>query len=105
MNKQHSRILEEVYESAKGLHSIGLIDKKRMLEYEALYCANQVPQYTGESVKALRDRLNVSQAALAIMINTSASTVRSWEAGTKKPGGPSCKLLDILDRKGIEALL
>ncbi|MDL2207947.1 helix-turn-helix domain-containing protein, partial [Desulfovibrio sp. OttesenSCG-928-M16] len=104
-NEQPSRILEEVYESAKGLHKIGLIDKKRMREYEVLYCANQVPQYTGDNVKALRDRLNVSQAALAMMINTSAATVRSWEAGTQKPGGPSCKLLNILERKGIEALL
>lgn len=58
-----------------------------------------------DSVKALRSRLNVSQAALAIIINTSAATVRAWEAGTKNPGGPSCKLLEMLDRKGLEALL
>lgn len=37
----------------------------------------------------------------AIIINTSAATVRAWEAGTKNPGGPSCKLLEVLDRKGI----
>lgn len=102
---EHSRIMEEMYESACELHAAGFIDKRRMNEHEALYRANQVPQYTGESVKALRGRLNVSQAVLATIINTSAATVRSWEAGTKKPGGPTCKLLDVLDRKGIEALL
>jgi len=42
---------------------------------------------------------------LAGIINTSAATVRAWEAGTKKPGGPSCKLLELLDRKGLEAFL
>jgi len=47
----------------------------------------------------------VSQAALAIIINTSAATVRAWEAGAKKTGGPSCKLMELLYRKGIEALL
>jgi putative transcriptional regulator len=97
--------MEEMYESACALHAARFIDKRRMSEHEALYRANQVPRYTGESVRALRGRLNVSQAVLATIINTSVATVRSWEAGTKKPGGPTCKLLDILDRKGLEALL
>ena len=103
--KGHSRIVEEMYATASNLHAAGFIDKRRMKEHEALYRANQIPQYTGESVKALRGRLNVSQAVLAAIINTSAASIRSWEAGTKKPGGPTNLLLDILDRKGIEALL
>ena len=102
---EHSRIIEEMRETALDLHAVGVIDKRRMREHEAFYRANQVPQYTGEHVKELRTRLHVSQAALAVIINTSAATVRAWEAGTKKPGGPSCKLLELLDRKGIESLL
>ena len=102
---EHSRIIEEMHETMSGLHAGGLIDERRMREFEAMYQAHKVPQYTGETVKELRSRLNVSQAALAIVINTSASTVRAWEAGQKKPGGPSCKLLELLDRKGLEALL
>ena len=100
-----SRIIEEMHETAKGLHASGVIDKRRMLEYEALYRANHVPQYTGEKVKALRGRLNMSQSALANIINTSTNTVSAWESGAKKPSGTSCLLLDILNRKGIEALL
>lgn len=100
-----SRIIEEMHETAKGLHASGVIDKRRMREYEALYRANNIPKYTGEDVKRLRGRLNVSQSALAIIINTSANTVRAWELGTKKPSGTSCLLLDLLHRKGIEALL
>lgn len=102
---EHSRIITEIHQTMQGLHAGGLIDEPRMRELEALYRANQVPEYTGEKVKELRDRLQVSQAALAIIINTSAHTVRAWEAGKKKPGGQSRLLLDILDRKGIEALL
>ena len=102
---EQSRIIEEMHETIQGLHAGGLIDERRMREFEALYRAHQVPQYTGDRVKELRIRLLVSQAALAIIINTSAHTVRAWEAGKKKPGGQSCLLLDILDRKGIEALL
>lgn len=99
------RIIKEMHATMKRLHVGGFIDERRMRELEALYRANQVPEYSGENVKELRDRLQVSQAALAIIINTSAHTVRAWEAGKKKPGGQSRLLLDILDRKGIEALL
>ena len=85
---KHSRIIEEMHETVQGLHAGGLIDERRMREFEALYRANQVPKYSADSVKALR-----------------SATVRAWEAGTKNPGGPSCKLLEMLDRKGLEALL
>lgn len=102
---EHSRILEEVYETAKDFHSVGIMDKRRLQEYEAVYQALQVPKYTSEQIKALRSRLQVSQSVFAIYINTSTSTVRAWEAGKKNPGGPSCKLLDIISRKGIEILL
>lgn len=100
-----SRIIEEMYETAEGLHASGVIDKRRMREYEALYRTTRVPRFTGDQVRELRKRLNVSQSALAIIINTSANTIRAWESGAKKPSGTSCLLLDILNRKGIEALL
>jgi len=49
--------------------------------------------------------LRVSQAVLASVLNTSLSTVRKWEVGDKRPSGPSQKLLDIIARKGLEAVL
>jgi len=42
---------------------------------------------------------------MASMLNTSLSTIQKWEIGDKRPGGPSLKLLNILDRKGLEALI
>ena len=41
----------------------------------------------------------------AAVLNTSLSTVRQWEIGDKHPSGPSLKLLNLLDRKGLDALL
>lgn len=63
-----------------------------------------VPEYDADAIKALRERLHISQAMLATILNTSLSTVKQWEIGIKRPGGTSAKLLDILERKGIEAL-
>jgi putative transcriptional regulator len=38
-------------------------------------------------------------------LNTSPSTIRKWEAGEKRPSGPSLKLLNLLARKGIEGVV
>lgn len=69
------------------------------------FCLEPIPAYTSENIRALRDRYKLSQAVLAIVLNTSLSTVRQWEIGDKHPRGPSLKLLNLLDRKGLEALI
>jgi putative transcriptional regulator len=99
-----SRILEAVHETARDLHAGGFIDKRRMREYDAL-CLEPVPPYSSENIRALRERHKLSQAVLASVLNTSLSTVRQWEIGDKHPSGPSLKLLNLLDRKGLEALI
>ena len=78
--------------------------KRRMREYETL-CLAPIPTYSSKRIRALRDRHKLSQAVLALMLNTSLSTVRQWEIGEKRPSGPSLKLLNLLDRKGLEALI
>lgn len=93
-----------MHETAADLHRIGFIDKRSMDEYEAL-CMPTVTDYTPEQIKTLRERYRISQAVLASMLNTSLSTVQKWEIGEKHPGGPSLKLLNILDRKGLEAMI
>ncbi len=99
-----SRILEEVLEGARGLNRLGFIDKRRMNEYEAL-CLPPIPAYDSARIRSLRRRLKISQAVMASVLNTSLSTVRKWEQGDKQPSGPSLKLLNLLDRKGLEGVL
>ena len=99
-----SPIFESVHETARALHAHGFIDKRQMKKYDAL-CLPPVPAFTKKKIKTLRANLDVSQAVLASILNTSVSTVRQWEIGAKRPGGPSAKLLDLLDRKGLDALL
>jgi len=102
--KTESRILDTVHTTARDLHTAGFIDKRRMRHYDAL-CLEPIPAYTSENIRALRDRYKLSQAVLASVLNTSLSTVRQWEIGDKHPSGPSLKLLNLLDRKGLEALI
>ena len=101
--KTRSQIHEAVHETARDLHAGGVIDKRRMREFDAL-CLEPVPAYSSRKIRALRQRFNISQAVLASVLNTSLSTVRQWEIGDKHPSGPSLKLLSLLDRKGLEVL-
>ena len=55
--------------------------------------------------KSPREQTRLSQAAFAVVLNTSLSTVQKWEEGDKKPGGASLKLLNLIARKGLEAVL
>lgn len=102
--KASSKILAAVHVTARDLHSAGFIDKRRMQDYDAL-CLEPIPAYSKTRIRALRDRHKLSQAVLAAVLNTSLSTVRQWEIGEKQPSGPSLKLLNLLDRKGLEALM
>ena len=99
-----SRILGAVHETARDLQQAGFIDMRRMRQYDAL-CLKPVSAYSSRKIRALRDRHRLSQAVFAAFLNTSLSTVRKWEIGEKHPSGPSLKLLDLLDRKGLETLI
>jgi putative transcriptional regulator len=103
-NKAKSRIFEAVHETASDLHRLGFIDKRKMNKFDVL-CLDPIPAYDSKKIRALRDHLQLSQAVLAAVLNTSLSTVRKWEVGDKHPSGPSLKLLSLLERKGLEAVL
>lgn len=102
--KAKSPILEAVHDTAADLHRLGFIDKRKMRKFDAL-CLAPIPDYDCEKIRALREQLHLSQAVLASVLNTSLSTVRKWEIGEKHPSGPSLKLLNLLERKGLEAVL
>jgi len=102
--KTTSRILEEMHETAKELKDAGFITKRRMIEYNAL-CLEPLPTYSSEKIQAIRKQCNISQTVMASVFNISPSTIRSWEGGAKHPSGPSLKLLNILERKGLEGLI
>jgi len=104
INKQKSRIIQEMRETVAGLHKSGLITKKSMEEFEALRNLDVQPM-TASRIKRLRIKTRLSQAVFAVTINTSLSTIQKWEAGDKKPSGPSLKLLSLIERKGLEIVL
>lgn len=99
-----NRITEVVYQTVKGLHDAGVLNKTTMREFDEL-CLPKIPNYTPNQIKAIRERCNASQRVLAAYMNISASSLQKWESGARKPDNVALKLLNLVDKKGIEALV
>jgi putative transcriptional regulator len=96
-------ILDVMHETAKDLTEAGFMDVTTMREFDAL-CLPEVECYDAVHIKALREKEHVSQAVFAAYLNTSASTIKSWEQGGKKPRGAALKLLNLVAQKGLAVL-
>ncbi len=97
-------IADSVICTVKDLHKSGLVDDITMKNIENL-CLPEIKEYSPENIVSIRKKCKLSQAALASIFNISPSTVQKWEQGNKKPTGASRKLLDIIERKGLDALI
>lgn len=100
------RVLRELLETAAALNSYSLVSKSDMTCMNAL--CNAPPEYSPERVVAIRTGIaRMSQQAFASMLNVSVSTVQKWESPSagKRPSGPAAKLLQIIETKGIEAVI
>jgi putative transcriptional regulator len=96
-------ILEVVHESVEGLYDAGLVDAITMHEFDVL-CLSPIEEFTPRQIKSLRLRQKVSQGVFALYLNTSVSTVQQWERGDKHPRGIALKMLNLIDKKGIQAI-
>jgi len=104
LKKRLDSILSVVHETAKGLHNAGIMDEITMREFDAL-CLPPVRTYKPQEIRQIRLRYRFSQAVFAACLNVSKTSVASWESGGKKPGPAAVKLLNLVDRKGIEAVV
>ena len=97
------RAAREALEFARDLHEVGAMDQATMREIEQL-CIPPLPTLTADDIRRIRAKAQMSQPKFADLLNVGASTVAQWEQGRKKPSGPSMRLLDLIDRKGVEVL-
>jgi len=99
-----SEALASVHESASALLDIGAIGKATMREFDQ-HCIAEVPaDIDPAQIRAIREQSHVSQPVFARYLNTSTSTIKQWEAGSKRPGGMGLKLLSIVQKHGLEVL-
>ena len=88
-------------ETAKGVNKANLKDAKTLREFDTR-SVPQVKEYNPEQIKQIRVKTNTSQAVFAVYLNTSPSTIWRWENGKIKPKGTSLKLLNLVEKKGLD---
>lgn len=98
------RLREELFETARGLYDLGAVDAETLREFDGARLP-PLRAYQPADIKRLRLKARASQAVFAAYLNTSVSTVQKWEIGEKQPSGPALKLLNIVERKGLKALV
>ncbi len=89
---------------ANGWHAAGLSSKRCIREFDAL-CRSEVEETPAGRIRALRERVQLSQVVFVAALNPSVSTARQWESGDKRSGGPALKLLALISRKALDVIL
>jgi putative transcriptional regulator len=98
-----SKIIDSLKGDMRALAESGAISKTTLRDFEVSTVA-RVDSFGADRIKALRESLQISQPVFAMHLHTTASTVRKWEQGTTQPTGPALLLLNVVARKGLEAL-
>jgi putative transcriptional regulator len=99
-----SEAMASVHEMMEGFHHAGSIDKQTMREFDEA-CLTPAPILTPEEIRAIREAEHVSQPVFARYLNVSKNLISDWERGTKRPGGPALRLLSIVQRRGLKAVV
>ncbi len=104
VKKQYkSDALASIHETMDSLHQIGAIDKMTMRDFDTA-CLETVSKIAPKTIRDLRKREHVSQPIFAMYFNVSKNLVSDWERGVKKPGGPALRLLNIVQKHGLDAI-
>src|SRR3954447_11416836 len=102
--KYRSEIAQTVHEGVRGMHRLGLVDRRTMRDFD-LRCLTTVENMAPSDIHALRQREGVSQAVFARCLNVTTNYVSQLERGAKRPRGATLKLLSLVRSKGLDAIL
>ena len=109
MQKKPTRLTEALLEMAEDQHRIGIMDDAAYRKITLRHLGKNLPSpsepLTGAEIRAIREKANLSQAAFALYLNLTVGYVSQLERGVKQPKGPALTLLNVIRRKGLEAIL
>ena len=97
-NENFGELLLESAAEAVEIHE-GRAAPARIHSYPAVTARDvrvePAPTPSAEEIRALRERLNVSQDVFAQILNVSTFTARSWEQQQRVPDGAALRLFQI----------
>jgi putative transcriptional regulator len=106
---QPSRLTKALLETADNMRRAGVMDAATHAKITLRHLGDRADvmaePITGGDIRALRERAHLSQAVFARYLNLTVGYVSQLERGTRRPSGPALVLLNVIRRKGIEAIL
>jgi putative transcriptional regulator len=102
-------MVRALLETADGMRRVGIMDDATHAKITLRHLGDKADTVTepmtGEDIRRLREQAHMSQAVFARYLNLTVGYVSQLERGAKRPTGPALVLLNIIRRKGIEAIL
>lgn len=106
--KQVSRLTEALLETAADMNTSGILISEAHEKITIRHLGrDREPlheEISPEDIRKLREEAHLSQAVFARYLNLTPGYVSQLERGAKRPTGPALALLNIIRRKGIEAI-
>jgi putative transcriptional regulator len=109
MTKKNSSVVEAILETAGDLHRHSLLDDQEYRQITVRHLGDRslptARPISSKEIRQIREKAKLSQAAFARYLNLTSGYVSQLERGTKQPKGPALALLNVIRRKGFEAIL
>lgn len=103
------RLREAINATAAGMHRAGIMDAATFEQITLWHMGAATPPtaepISGGEVRKLREQAHLSRAALARYLNLPTGYISQLERATRQAKGPALAPLNVIRRKGIEALL
>jgi putative transcriptional regulator len=104
-----SRLTRTLLDTAKGMRKSGLLDDQTLEKITLRHLGKThlpiAQPMTGRQIRSVRVRAKMSQAVFARHLNLTVGYVSQLERGAKQPTGAALVLLNVIQRKGIQAIL
>ena len=107
--KEPSRLGKALLETADDMRRAGVIDALTQAKVTLHHLGNKADVVTepisGPEIRKLREDAHLSRAVFARYLNLTVGYLSQRERGARRPSGPALVLLNVIRRKGIEAIL
>jgi putative transcriptional regulator len=107
--REKNRFADEMAEGFAGLHALGAIDettlKRTLRDLNRDKPEDAILPLSAEEIRAIREQAHVSQAFLAKYLNLTPAHISKLERGAIRPTGALLAMLNVIRRKGLEAIL
>ena len=104
-----TRLTEALLETAEDMRRAGILSKPAHAKITKRHLGTagvtSLRALSADEIRNLRQRSKMSQAVFAHYLNVTTGYVSQLERGAKRPTGAALALLNVIRRKGIEAIL